>query len=444
MASAAAVLVIAAGCSGDSKRGGSDPVILACGDGVQQGGEACDDGNSVGGDGCSADCSSNEACGNGIVDAPRGEVCDDGNSVGGDGCSADCTSTESCGDGDVDPGEECDSGGVDGEDCDADCTRPVCGDLHTNTAAGETCDEGAESATCTASCTLSACGDGILNLTAGEVCDEGAETATCDADCTLVACGDLVVNATAGETCDDGNAVDGDGCLATCLLNVCGDGIVNPETEACDDGNVITELECPYGVPTCLLCDATCEEVLELIGPFCGDGIVTPGEEECDSRSAGACGACSAACDEVTLERATGSIAAEPGSSVDDGDTITIDDGVNPPVTFELDSDGVVSPGSVRVPFTSGSSAAAVARAIGNAINGANLDVSANVAGGNVMLEHNRPGAHGNVEISADGLTVTGFEGGEGADCGPGAACAQDADCQLGLVCGEDGTCEAG
>src|ERR1051325_12021073 len=40
-------------------------------------------------------------CGNGIV--TMDEVCDDGNNKSGDGCSADCQSDETCGNGVVDP-----------------------------------------------------------------------------------------------------------------------------------------------------------------------------------------------------------------------------------------------------------------------------------------------------------------------------------------------------
>jgi len=40
----------------------------SCGDGVIDPGEVCDDGNVTDGDGCSADCHSDETCGNGIID----------------------------------------------------------------------------------------------------------------------------------------------------------------------------------------------------------------------------------------------------------------------------------------------------------------------------------------------------------------------------------------
>ncbi|HUU02692.1 MAG TPA: DUF4215 domain-containing protein, partial [Myxococcota bacterium] len=69
-------------------------------------GEACDDGNTTSGDGCQFNCALPN-CGDGVVDS--GETCDDGNNTDGDGCSATCTSDESCGNGIVDTaaGEEC-------------------------------------------------------------------------------------------------------------------------------------------------------------------------------------------------------------------------------------------------------------------------------------------------------------------------------------------------
>jgi cysteine-rich repeat protein len=63
-----------------------------CGDGMLDPGEVCDDGNAVPGDGCNFDCSSTEACGNGILDYFVGEQCDDGANVSRDGCSSTCLS----------------------------------------------------------------------------------------------------------------------------------------------------------------------------------------------------------------------------------------------------------------------------------------------------------------------------------------------------------------
>ncbi|MGE5187281.1 MAG: hypothetical protein ACM31C_34775 [Acidobacteriota bacterium] len=53
-------------------------------------GEVCDDGNQTSGDGCSADCQSDETCGNGYPDAIENEQCDDGNLVDHDGCDSRC------------------------------------------------------------------------------------------------------------------------------------------------------------------------------------------------------------------------------------------------------------------------------------------------------------------------------------------------------------------
>ncbi len=100
--------------------------VQVCGDGVVQGSEVCEDGNFIGGDGCSADCLSDETCGNGYLDSVVGETCDDGNTVDGDGCQADCILPQ-CGDGIADPGETCDDGNsVSGDGCESTC-QLVCG-----------------------------------------------------------------------------------------------------------------------------------------------------------------------------------------------------------------------------------------------------------------------------------------------------------------------------
>lgn len=97
-------------------------------------------------------------------------------------------------------------------------------------------------------------------------------------------CGDGTLNPDAGEQCDDSNKLNADDCLATCKLNVCGDSFVDmqpPLTEACDDGNTLTETACPYGARTCTRCNATCTGALNLTGPYCGDNTRN-GSEVCD------------------------------------------------------------------------------------------------------------------------------------------------------------------
>jgi cysteine-rich repeat protein len=118
--------------------------VATCGNGTLEGAEVCDDGNTSSGDGCSADCLSDETCGNGYLDVATGEQCDDGNNVSGDGCSGDCLSDETCGNGVQDPGEVCDDGNVrSGDGCSGDCqSDETCGNGYVDTATGETCDDG--------------------------------------------------------------------------------------------------------------------------------------------------------------------------------------------------------------------------------------------------------------------------------------------------------------
>lgn len=113
-----------------------------CGNGDVDYGEACDDGNTESGDNCSADCRSDETCGNGSVDLPR-EQCDDGNFVDGDGCQATCLFAR-CGDEIVDPEEICDDGNLaSGDGCNQICSsNETCGNAFVDFEQGEQCDDG--------------------------------------------------------------------------------------------------------------------------------------------------------------------------------------------------------------------------------------------------------------------------------------------------------------
>src|ERR1044071_2788558 len=120
--------------------------IGGCGNSHMDPGEMCDDGNVTPGDGCSADCKSDETCGNGITDekAAVHEECDDGRSNGmpDDNCDAHCQLRDRiCGNGmvDLDVGEQCDPGVnfADTKDCnsrlagDVGCRVSRCGDGYT-------------------------------------------------------------------------------------------------------------------------------------------------------------------------------------------------------------------------------------------------------------------------------------------------------------------------
>ncbi len=154
-----------------------------CGDGILDPGEACDDGNNVSGDGCKGDCSSDETCGNGIVDdhLDPPEECDPGQEqpdvdcaelgfqAGTAKCRPDCTldlsgCEEGCGNGRVDGADECDGRDLGGLTCE---------------------DLGFESGEldCTDDChfdpsrCIGGCGNGVLDP--GEECD-GQVDITCE------------------------------------------------------------------------------------------------------------------------------------------------------------------------------------------------------------------------------------------------------------------------
>ena len=232
---------LAAACGGGA--GASADAAATCGNIVLDPDEVCDDGNSASGDGCSADCRSDETCGNQIVDLDIGEVCDDSNTAPGDGCSADCRSDETCGNRVVDT--------INGETCDDGNSVPADG--------------------CSANCQSNeTCGNDITDT--GEYCDTGGASATCDADCTMVRCGDMVRNTAAGEQCDDGNTSNTDACVGpSCHTATCGDGYVWNGMEQCD-GQSGCGSNCQW-LPTVYIIQDT-----QLIGtapqPYdCGTGV---------------------------------------------------------------------------------------------------------------------------------------------------------------------------
>jgi len=291
--------------------------IGGCGDGVvsdekEADGspkEVCDDGNITDGDGCSADCKSNETCGNGIRDTKikNPESCDDGNLNGtpGDACSINCV-LAACGNSIVDVNEQCDPGPADSAGCNSHlagsllgCQFPKCGDGYPNPAAGELCDDGMmPSPTCNSPtlCTISRCGDSFYNplytipgTNRQEECDTGGDTTACNGNnnpdgtgnCAVPKCGDNYTNRmfkvpSTGkfEECDTGG-MDSKTCDFDCTTPVCGDGHPNKAAgEECDDGNHDNSDDCPDGT------GGSCKPAV------CGDGFVrTQGSnpEECDT-----------------------------------------------------------------------------------------------------------------------------------------------------------------
>ncbi len=293
-------------------------------------------------------------CGDGI--RQEDEACDDGNTQSGDGCNSTCTSDESCGNGVLDPNEACDDGNtVNDETCSANC-------LH-----------------------APECGNGFIDEK--EECDPPGdrEGFTCSRNCKIAFCGNGKIDE--GEECDDGNTSDDDSCLNTCRLNICGDGHRNPDKEACDDGNQVTEAACPYGTKDCTLCNDNCTAELALNGAYCGDGRQDPNEAcddgpangtkrcpyglenckvcnaDCSAREDGtvsycgdgtkddlfedcdfghdACGTCTARCKHIDPKQAQGSITVTNIRTIandhnGDGDTLVISDGWRLPLILIL------------------------------------------------------------------------------------------------------------
>jgi hypothetical protein len=102
-----------------------------------------------------------------------------------------------------------------------------------------------------------------------------------------------------------------------------------------------------------------------------------------------------------------------------DGDTIILDDGVHPAVTYEFDGDASVTDGPTLQGVTIGASATATIATLIALINtptaGAVLDITASSgAGDSADLVNDDVGGHGNVAIidAADNTTVTGMSGG--------------------------------
>ena len=421
-------------CASDTKCSASGDACIRndCGDSVLQDGEVCDDGNISNGDGCNADCTSDERCGNKIIDTGKNENCDDGNIVSGDGCSADCKAVEECGNGVKDAAEMCDDGNVSGNDgCSADCkSDESCGNGIKD--ATEICDDGnnVEGDGCSADCASDeSCGNGVLD--ASEVCDDGDNDNAdgCNADCTSdESCGNGIEDVT--EACDDDNNVGGDGCSADCRSEEgCRNGIRDPGEE-CDDGNSSNEDNC---LSSCVLAR-------------CGDGFIDqagPVVEECDDGNALACGTCGEAC-RLSQESsaASGSIDAIRREQLADGEIFSIGDG-RTRLFFEFEKTGGTHGSHVPVLILNADTVERVATAMEVAIRSFSstdasagrlrIRVSRSDDKETVLLEHANPGTHGNQDIIESvkngGFNVRGMRGGAGHDCPVGTSCTDHQDC---------------
>jgi len=123
---------------------------------------------------------------------------------------------------------------------------------------------------------------------------------------------------------------------------------------------------------------------------------------------------------------AIGSIETIPAASLLDGETFTLDDGVNPPTIFEFDTNFSVTPGNVAVDISAAVTAIDVASAMVSAING--VGGTLNLTAGNVLgssstvtITNGQRGTAGNVTdwldtVADSGFAITQPEGGTDSD----------------------------
>ncbi|HWO17179.1 MAG TPA: DUF4215 domain-containing protein [Kofleriaceae bacterium] len=272
--------------------------------------------------------------------------------------------------------------------------------------------------------------------------------------CISDGCGDLIVSI--GEACDDGNTDNTDGCLDTCELAKCGDSYEQVEVEQCDDGNRITE-KCAYGEKLCMVCDDMCFEV-HGVTSVCGDRIVQSPDEMCDDGNGDACGTCDAGCKTFVLGYATGGITVIAPSLINDidgpvpdRDDFTLNDGINPPVTFEFDRNNVFGSNSRKISIVGLTTTTQVRDAVRDVINSADsehpllISATTDVDSTTVTLRHMLLTSLGNQVIvhtvTHGDFQVGDMKNGGGADCKYGIKCRFDADCLSNICLMNDRIC---
>lgn len=206
------------GTMGHDDVAGVEVVCSLCGNGRPDSGETCDDGNRIGGDGCSADCKSDETCGNGVWDKAAREACDP-TAIDSPHCTAECRMT-GCGNEVIDDGEQCDLG------------------MDENGVSRNTAES-----SCTPECQTNVCGDGYRR--------DGAED--CD---TGPSCNQLHDTCAYGERsctlCSSCHTVSG-------RTSYCGDGTTDSaHGEECDTKTTTDPTRCPAGQSTCKVCSTQC------------------------------------------------------------------------------------------------------------------------------------------------------------------------------------------
>ncbi|WP_428264374.1 hypothetical protein [Haliangium sp.] len=440
-------------------------------------------------------------------DCSNGEVCRSGEDCASGRCLDGVCEPSLCGNGviDLDAGEQCDDSGRSDRGCDATCrSYAVCGDgvVHSAPGVDEVCDDGnaLDCGDCAADCRTALPGSpatGCIKVVDGSavtdgrviIVDDGANPATVfeldkdgivgDADHIPVAISDgqsadevrdALIAAINGVTADyiTAAATGTDlRCGAGAVVHVShgratAAGNVRILDDAFIDGFVVHGMDggvgvgCDVGVG----CEAdghcanhACAAGLCADLGGCGDGALQ-GDEFCDDGNAFQCGACDQACSEERLAEAKGSMSRVPSVQIADGDTLTIDDGVNPVTVFEFDKDGILSDGGhVAIAIANAADDTdVVSAAIVDAVNGVpSLFVQASIGTPpdgvtQILLNHDLQGAVGNrpLRSTADALEVDGMHSGAGRDCPTSVGCLSDDDCGSGICdpsAGSPGVC---
>lgn len=252
---------------------------------------------------------------------------------------------------------------------------------------------------------------------------------------------DGLVCGTGDEPCPDGYACVNSMCIED--RGACGDG-VRSGSEVCDDMNTVTETMCPYGMATCTLCSADCTQALNLVGRFCGDRMVEPGIEACDDGNGLACGSCNADCTMSLVPTAAAGMLMEVESlsAAHEGRTFTLLDGVRVDrLSFEIDTDGMISLPNVRVDITAANGGPV--NGVVSAINATSIMIDAAPANPHVRLTNQLLSGRGNQAIETNipaPFSVVGMSGGAGGDCPSGTGCTNNGVCSSNSCA--SGTCQ--
>src|SRR5262249_49860349 len=246
---------------------------------------------------------------------------------------------------------------------------------------------------------------------------------------------------TCNKTCDGGLQLTGP---------YCGDHHVDSMYEECDDPSLDAGGVCPYGEVCTNMC-VSCKKIPIVVGPPCGDGLINnpDGGERCDDGNTASCGSCNKQCTANRLASAGGTITAVSGNQIRAGETFKLDNGRAMVQVFEFtpDGDGGTASGNVLIiapPVPENADVVADNIILAIKSTGLGIDAGYTNCGSpssscTVILSNLQPGIDGNKPITTTPAnpqwSASGMTGGAGYDCQEGVGCASDQDCLSTLTC---------